>query len=473
MKNIFKSDKKIIRPLLKLAAPIMLGNLFQAAYQLTDAFWVGRLGEKAVAAVAISFPVIFFIISLGIGFSIAGATLTAQYFGAKNEKMVGHSTAQTLLIVVITASVLSVVGYLMTNTILGWLQVDASIIDNAASYLRISFIGMLFNFSFFMFQAIMRSINRAKFPVYIVIGTVLLNFFLDPLFMFGSGLIPALGITGTAIATLITQSIAAIIGITSLFVGKQGIKIHWRDFKPDFPFLLKTARIGLPASLQQSARSLSLAVMTGLISSFGTLAVAAYGVSSNILQLSLMICFGLAGANAALVGQKLGANNKEEATNIAKTSIKLIFVALALIGSLVYIFAPFLIKFFVPNDANVIKEGARLLRFLAPTFSFIGIQIVVGGTLQAAGATTKAMIMTIASQWFIQIPLAFLLAKFFGLGITGIWLTFPLTNFVMAIVYLIVFFRGKWKNKDIINKEEKTKLQVLQETKMDEIVPNE
>ena len=473
MKNIFKTDKKIIQPLLRLAAPIMLGNLFQAAYQLTDAFWVGRLGEKAVAAVAISFPVIFFIISLGIGFAIAGATLTAQYFGAKNEKMVSHSAAQTLLIVVIAASILSAIGYFMTDTILGWLQVDASIIDKAASYLRISFLGMIFNFTFFMFQAIMRSIGRAKFPVYIVIGTVILNFFLDPLFMFGRGIIPALGIAGTALATVSTQSIAAIIGLISLFVGKQGIKIHWRDFKPDFPFLLKTARIGLPASLEQSARSLSLAVMTGLISSFGTLAVAAYGISSNILQLSLMICFGLAGANSALVGQRLGANNKEEAMNIAKTSLKLIFGALIFVGALVYIFAPYLIQFFIPNDPNVIAEGARLLRFLAPAFSLIGLQIVVGSTLQAAGATTKSMIMTIASQWLVQIPLAFILSKFFGLGITGIWLTFPLTNFVMSIIYLIVFFRGTWSNKNILTQEEKSQLQVLQETKIEEIVPNE
>lgn len=469
MKKIFNKDG-MIRPLLTLTAPIMLGNLFQAAYQLTDAFWVGRLGEKAVAAVAVSFPVIFFVTALGIGFAIAGATLTAQYFGAKKEDMVNRSAAQTILVVVFSATILSAIGFLMTNTILNWLQVDSSIRDLSAAYLKISFIGMVFNFSFFMFQAVMKSIGKPKFPVYIVIGTVILNFFLDPLFMFGSSFIPALGVAGTAMATVSTQSLAAIIGLSSLFSGKFGIKLHLKDFRPDFKFIKKTVKIGLPASLEQSARSLSLAVMTGLISSFGTLAVAAYGVSANILQLSLMASFGIAGANAALVGQKLGADLKDEAFKVARTSLKLIFSLLVIVGAIVFAFAPSFISFFVPNDIAVINEGARLLRFLAPAFSLIGLQIVVGSTLQAAGATTKAMFLTISSQWLIQIPLAFILSKLLGFGITGVWLTFPLTNLIMSLIYLSVLFNKKWQDKKIISEEEKLRDKTVSERNLEEII---
>jgi len=468
-----KSNKKIIKPLLALAGPIILAHFFQAAYQLTDAFWVGRLGEKGVASVAVTAPVIFFMMSLGIGFAIAGATLTAQYFGAKNEKMVSHSAAQTMITVVNVALILSIIGYIFAPFILRFLGVDDSIFSSALSYLRISFVGMIFNFSFFIFQSIMRSIGRPKMPVYIVIGTVLLNFALDPLFMFGYGFIPALGVAGTAWATLFTQSIAAIIGLSTLFGGKFGIKLHRRDFLPDFQFMKRSFFLGLPASIEQSARSLGFAVLTGLITSFGTLAVAAYGVGSNLFQLALMLAFGFAGANAALVGQNLGAQNPQDADHTARLSLKLIFLSLTSLGLLIFIFAPAFIRFFVPNDLDVIREGAFFLRFMAPVFGIIGMQIIVGSTLQAAGATKQSMTLTIISQWIIEIPLAFLLAKFFHLGIIGVWLSFPITNLLAVGIYLTIFFRGRWKNKKIISDDTRIQTQVIQEAEIDEIVTTE
>lgn len=468
-----KSNKHILKPLLTLAGPIILAHFFQAAYQLTDAFWVGRLGEKGVASVAVTAPVIFFMMSLGIGFAIAGATLTAQYFGAKNEKMVSHSAAQTMITVVNVALILSALGYILAPYILKFLGVDESILSAALSYLRISFIGMIFNFSFFIFQSIMRSIGRPKMPVYIVAGTVLLNFALDPLFMFGYSFIPALGVSGTALATLFTQSIAAIIGLSTLFGGKFGIKLHRRDFLPDFKFMKRSFFLGLPASIEQSARSLGFAVLTGLITSFGTLAVAAYGVGSNIFQLALMLAFGFAGANAALVGQNLGAQDPQSADHTARLSLKLIFLSLTSIGALAFIFAPALIRFFVPSDLNVIREGAFFLRFLAPIFGIIGMQIIVGSTLQAAGSTKQSMMLTIISQWIIEIPLAFLLAKVFHLGILGIWLAFPITNVIAVGIYLSIFFRGRWKHKKLINDDSKMQTQIIQETEMNEIVTTE
>ena len=468
-----KTDKQIIKPLLALAGPIILANFFQAAYQLTDAFWVGRLGEKGVASVAVTAPVIFFMMSLGIGFAIAGATLTAQYFGAKNEKMVSHSASQTLIMVITVSLLISIVGYIFAPLILKFLGVGDSIFSSSLAYLRISFIGMIFNFAFFMFQSIMRSIGRPKMPVYIVVGTVLLNFALDPLFMFGAGFIPALGVAGTAWATLFTQSIAATIGLATLFGGKFGIKLHRHDFLPDFKFMRRAFFLGLPASIEQSARSLGLAVMTGLITSFGTLAIAAYGVGSNIFQLALMLGFGFAGANAALVGKNLGAQDPQSADHTARLSLKLIFLSLTSLGVLVFIFAPAFIRFFVPSDLNVIREGAFFLRFIALTFGIIGMQIIVGSTLQAAGSTKQSMILTLTSQWAIQLPLAFLLAKFFNLGIIGVWIAFPATNLFMVGIYLTIFFRGKWKNKKIIDDDQETQTKIIQETKIDEIVNQE
>jgi len=467
------NKEKMLKPLLKMAAPIILVQLFQVAYQFTDAFWVGRLGEKAMAAVTMSMPILFFMTSLGIGLAVAGSTLAAQYFGAKNEKMLSHAAAQTMLMVLIISALFSLIGYIFAPEILKLLRTDANILKDAQAYLRISFLGLIFNFCFFIFQSIMRSIGRPQTPVYIVIGTVVLNFVLDPLFMFGYGPIPALGVTGVALATIGTQSIAAFIGLSMLFAGKHGIHLHYRDFLPDFAFIKRAFWLGLPASIEQSARSLSLSIITALIAAFGTLAVAAYGVGTNILQLMLMVSFGLAGANAALVGQSLGAGQAARAKRFALLSLKISFLSFSFLGLISFIFAPLLIGFFVPNDTAVITAGAHYLRFIAPIFGLIGLQIIIGSTLQAAGSTTKAMTLTLISQWIVQIPLIYLLSRFSSLGIDGLWLAFPLTNVIMAAVYLIVFKRSAWEKKKLISEEERLSEQARQEAELETAIPLE
>lgn len=461
----------MIKPLLKIAAPIILAQLFQIAYQFTDAFWVGRLGEKAVAAVAMSLPILFFMTSLGIGLAIAGSTLTAQHFGAQNKKMVSQAAAQTMLMVIFVSAIFSFIGYIFAGDILQLLGADASILKDSSAYLRISFLGLIFNFCFFVFQSIMRSIGRPQTPFYIIIGTVALNFILDPVFMFGAGPLPALGVAGVALATLGTQSLAALIGLSILFTGKHGIHLNLKDFQPNFYFLKRSFLLGLPASIEQSARSLSLTVVTALIAKFGTLAVAAYGVGSNILQLMLMISFGLAGANAALVGQNLGANRPDQAKKVAFLSAKIAFLVFSLLGLISFIWADQFINFFVPGNQAVISAGARYLHFIAPMFGFIGLQIIIGSTLQAAGSTTKAMTLTLISQWLVQIPLIYCLSRFSNLGLDGLWLAFPITNILMAGVYFSVFRYSGWEKKKLISDQNKLKEQIQEGAEIETAIP--
>lgn len=460
----------ILKSLLTLALPIIMANVFQAAYQLTDSFWVGRLGENAVASVAISMPVLFLLTSLGIGFAVAGSTLTAQYFGAKNEKMVNHCAAQTLLMVAVVSIILSIVGIFLAPKILNLMGTPASIHATSLSYMRIAFFGLLPNFCFFMFQSIMRSIGKPTLPVYIVIGTVILNFVLDPLFMFGWGFIPRMEVSGVAFATLITQTIAAVIGFSILFAGKRGIHLKIKDFIPDKKFIKRSFLLGLPASIEQSARSFGMVVMTTLIAGFGTLAVASYGAGSNIIQLIIIISIGLSAATATLAGQNIGAGNIERAGKIARLSMKISFIGLSLAGILIYIFAPALIAFFVPNDPAIIAGGAAFLRILAFSFGLIGIQMSVNAIMQASGNTLTSMIITLTSQWVFQLPLAFLLSRHTPLGINGLWLAFPITNILISIVAFTIFKSGKWKKKRL-TEDNKLETEISENIQTEELVP--
>lgn len=202
-----KIEREIIKPLLVLAAPIILANILQAAYQLTDAFWVGRLGGVAVASVSVSFPIIFLIISLGVGLAIAGSTFVSQYYGAKRNDMVNHSAAQTTIMVVMSSVILGTLGYVLAPFLISLMGVDNDVFVGALDFMRISFIGVIFVFGFAMYQSIMRGVGQAIVPMFIVLGTVLLNFGLDPLFIFGFGNIPGHGVMGAALATLITQGV--------------------------------------------------------------------------------------------------------------------------------------------------------------------------------------------------------------------------------------------------------------------------
>lgn len=177
----------ILKSLITLSAPIVLANILQTAYQLTDAFWVGRLGGAAVASVSVSFPIIFLSIAIGAGLAVAGSTLIAQYVGAKKEGMVNHVAAQTFLMVIVTSVILGTIGYFLTPSILRLMGVAPEVYDHALGFMRVSFIGLVFTFGFAMFQSIMRGIGQVTMPMYIVLGTVLLNFILDPLLIFEIG----------------------------------------------------------------------------------------------------------------------------------------------------------------------------------------------------------------------------------------------------------------------------------------------
>ncbi len=453
----------ILRSLLTLAVPIALANVLQAAYQLIDAFWVGRLGGAAVAAVSVTTPVVFLTIALGAGLAIAGSTLIAQYFGGGNQEMVDHVAAQTLLMIVLISIVLGTIGFIAAPSLLRLMGVAPDVYRGALGFMRVSFVGLVFNFFFFMFQSIMRGVGEARLPVFIVLGTVILNFILDPLFIFGAGPVPAMGVMGAAVATTSTQSIAAGVGLLVLLRGRHGVHLAWRDFIPDGSYIKRAFFLGFPASVEQSARALGITVLTFLIASFGTMTVAAYGVGSTILQVVMIPAMGLSMAVSALVGQNIGAGNVERAERIGRLGAMLGFWILAALGAVAFVVAPQLVAFFVPGDPGVIASGTVFLRTMAPAWGFLGLQFSLTGVLRASGNMVVAMILTLVSQWVLQFPLAYLLSTHTTLSERGIWWAFPISNVAIALVTLGVYAQGDWKRTRLVQPDDGVAEQVASE----------
>ncbi len=454
------TEGSILRSLLLLAFPIMGANILQVAYQMVDAFWVGRLGAAAVAAVSITIPVMFVLIAAGMGFAIAGTTLTAQYTGARDHHMIDHVAAQTLLTIVIVSIALGAVGIAAAPWVLHWMGVAPDVYANALAFMRVIFAALPFTFVYAMVQALLRGVGEVKAPLYIVAGTVALNFVLDPVLIFGKLGAPALGVVGAAIATLIAQCLAAVVSLRILLGGRYGIHIHWRDFAPDFAFVKRAFLLGYPASIEQSARGLGMTAMIFLVTSFGTVATASFGVGANVFNFAVIPAMGLAMATSTLVGQNIGAGNIARAERVARLAAVLTFGVLTAFGVLFLVFAPAIVAFFVPEDRAVIAEGAVLIRITAWSTGFIGLQFAILAVLRAAGEMIPAMTIGLVSQWLLQLPLAYVLSRHTSLGANGLWWSMPAANVSSAVLAAGWFAKGDWKRRRLIPE---TKLEIGQE----------
>src|SRR5699024_9735581 len=381
------TEGSIFYSLVSLAIPIILANIFQTAYQLIDTFWLGRLGANAVAAVSISFPVLFLVLSVGGGLTLAGTVIVSHYKGAEDQRGVNFSSAQTVFIIFIVSILLSVVGYITAEPLMKLVGAGPEIFVDSVTYLQISSIGFIFLFMFYVFQSLMRGIGNVLLPMYIIIGTVFLNLVLDPLFIFGFGPVPGYGVAGAAVASVFTQGLSALAGLLILLRGNKGIKIHWSDMTIDISWIKRMFDLGIPAGLDQSTRAAGMTMMVIIVASFGSEVVAAYGIGARILSLVIVPALGLSIATTTLVGQNIGANKIKRAEKVGSLSSKIAFGGLTAIGLILFAFAEELTAFFVPNDPQVIKEGALFIKIMAPSFGLLGVQQVMNGVFNGAGFT--------------------------------------------------------------------------------------
>lgn len=256
---------------------------------------------------------------------------------------------------------------------------------------------------------------------------------------------------------------AATIGFVLLFTGKYPIHLKLADFRPDFDYIKRAFYLGFPTSMEMSTRGLGLVVMTFLISSFGTLAVASYGVGSTILQVVTIPAMGLAMATSVLIGQNIGAGNMARAEKIAKTGMFVSFGLLSAIGLVVFATAPWLVGFFIPSDVNVIAGGTSFVRAMALFFGFIGVQLAISATFRASGNMIATLVISLVSQWVVQFPVAYVLSKHTGLGVDGLWYSFPISNVITTVVSFLWFMNGSWK-KTLVTEDDRLTEQVSEET---------
>ncbi len=442
------TDGSIPRALINLAWPVMLGNSMQVLYNLADTFWLGRLGAEAVAAISVGFPIVFLLISIGGGFTIAGTTLVAQYTGSKKPEMANRVAGQVLIFVFLLAVLLSILGYNFNDEILTLMGTPPQILDDASSYLDVVFAGVSFMFIFFVFSSLLRGYGDTRTPMKLMVFSTILNIILDPFLIFGWSVFPDLGVAGAAVATVFSRAVAGFIGLFILFRGDRGIKLSKMHMKLDFDIIKDIVKIGLPSAGEQTIRALGMTVMMGIVTNFGAMVVAAYGITMRVLSVVMMPTRGFAMATTTMVGQNIGAEKPDRAEKSAWVSTGIIFGALTIFGILIAIFPHMIISIF-NNNSEVVNIGGLMLRVIGLSFGFLGIQIIIGGSFRGAGNTLIAMMLAIISLWGLRVPLTTYLAINLNWGASGIWWAMFISNIISALIASLWFRRGTWKKKKI------------------------
>ncbi|ABN57508.1 MULTISPECIES: MATE family efflux transporter [Methanoculleus] len=438
------TEGDLFRGLITIAAPIVAGNVLQSGLELVDLFFVGRLGSEAIAGVAMSTSIVMVLMTIIIGIVTANTAFVSRYYGAKNYDMVAKGVSHTLILGLVFSILLSVVGILYAEDMLLLLGAEPNVALLGASYLTVLFTGSVTLVELWVINSSFQSCGDATTPMLLVVLANILNIALDPLLIFGYGVVPACGVAGAAYATIISRSVAFAIAFALLLSGRSPIPFSFRT-KFEFSLAWRLIRVAVPNSVQSGLRSVTFLAMMAIVAVFGTAALSAYGIVGRLELVALMPGFGIATATAVIVGQNLGAKKPERAEAGVRLSALMNSGFMALMGAIFYLAAPAIVEVFDPSGAST-EIGVSYMQTVAPFYVFLAVAIILGFALNGAGDTKKPMYATLFSMVLFQVPLACILPGLLGIGIAGVWLA-VICGMILQMGMLFAMYRhGGWKS---------------------------
>ena len=480
------TEGSLLRPLFRLAWPILVIQLLQVTYNVVDTLYLGRLSAEAVGALSLAFPLIFLLIAVAGGFTTAGAILVAQYTGAKGDRSAGLVAGQTITTVAALSVVIGIGGYFYTRPALELLPSDpdtaATVIPLAADYMEVIFLGIPLMFGFFVFSALLRGYGDTRTPMFVMVVSVFINVVLDPFLIFGfqhnpifvwldatpivgtidfaaietatyaaTGFV-GFGIQGAALATIIARGVATAIGLWLLFTTTVGPAVRIRHLSPDLGFISDIFRLGLPSSVEQTASALAMITLTAMVVTFSPPVVAAYGLGNRLISLVFLPAMGLGRAIDTMVGQNLGADRADRAARAVRVAASTGAGVMLLVAVVAVAFTEPIVAVFlgdVPQAAETIRHGVDYVRIRSVEFAFIGVAQVILGAFRGAGNTKTAMTISLISLWAGRVACVFYLVFVAGWGATGIWVGMTVGHIISAVIGVIWFSRGTWTEKYI------------------------
>lgn len=439
--NTDLTEGKVWKVIVRFAVPLLVGNLLQQFYNITDSIIVGQfLGKEALAAVSASFFIYYFIISLVIGVGSGTTVVISQLFGAKQYQKVQLAFSSFFIFMLVGGIILSIAGIIFAEPVFRLTNTPEEVIPQAVAYFRIYIGGTFLFVTFNSIISILRGVGESVRPMLFILITTVLNIAFDLLFI----LVFKWGIEGAARATVVSQGIGMCIALAYvnnthplLSIKKQDMLFDWKLFK-------ESLKIGLPTSVQQCAIALGLIALLGIVNSFGTNTLTAYGAAGKIDTIITQAILTLSGALAAFCGQNIGAGRLDRMKKGVRFTMYTNIALGLLTFAAVYLFGNEMMRIFT-KDIDVVAIGKEYLLIIGGFFIVHGALNVYNGALRGAGDTLFPMITSLICLWLIRIPLAYYLSSW--LGRNGIWWAIGISITIGLIVTFVYYKMGFWKRR--------------------------
>ena len=442
------SEGKISSNILYMTIPILITQILQSVYNLTDMFFVGRLGPEAIASVSMSGILVGIIITFAVGISVGTLSLVSRYIGAGKKKDAEEIIIQSIFLSILSYIIVFVFALFFIKPTFELMGANQEVTMLGIEYIRIILFGSIFIFISVLMNSSLRASGDSITPTKIMMLSTFINIVLDPILIYGLLGFPKLGVEGAAIATVFSRLISSVIVVYILFSGKHFLKLKLSDVIPNFSRMFEILKIGIFASLSMIMRNISSLVLMKIVAVFGTVAIAAYGVGMRIIMVLLSAGFAIGKGTATVVGQSFGAGKKDRARETVHVSIKMFSLIIISISLLIIFFSKWVMMLFTSNS-QVISIGQQYLLYTLPFLIFAIVSIISSNSLGALGETFRPMIITFIALFIIQIPLAVFLKN--PLGLIGVWVSIDVAQFFQGVFNFILFERA-FSNPRILKK---------------------
>ena len=436
---------KMLPLLISMSLPSMFSMLIQALYNVVDSIFVARYDATALSAVSLVFPVQMFVMALGIGTAIGVNSLVSRRLGEKRNADASSAAMHGIVLAILSWIFVVILVTLFTNPFYSlFAKDDVKLFSMACDY---SNIVTYFSFGIIIHVAIekiLQATGNMIAPMILQLVGAITNLILDPIFIFGWGPVPSLGVEGAAIATVAGQILAMVIAVFIAFFGKHEVNISLRGFKLNLKTIRDIYAVGLPSIVMQSIGSVLISCLNGILITFGKTAVSVLGIYYKLQSFVFMPVFGMTHGSMPIMGYSYGARNKTRLMHCLKLS-SIIACSIMLCGMILFVLVPgFLISIF-DNDPALISTGIPALRTISICFPFAAVCIMFSTMFQAVGRGNHSLIISLMRQLVCLLPVAYLLSK---LSLNAFWWAFPIAEGVslaMSIYLLLKLYRDDIK----------------------------
>ena len=442
------TEGKLSRAILLLSIPAVLEMVMESVFVIVDIYFVSKLGANAVATVGITESMVTIIYAIAIGLGTATTSMVSRRIGEKNPDAASIAAFQAILTGVIISFLIGLPGAMLSGRLLGMMGASKTILESMSGYTSIMLGGNIVIMMLFIINAIFRSAGDAAVAMKVLwIGNII-NIMLDPCLIFGLGPFPHLGVIGAAVATTIGRGCAVLVQFYLLFFGRKRIRLSKKHLIINFKIMIKLLKLSFGSIGQNLISTSSWIALVRIISIFGSEVVAGYTIAIRIIGFTLMPSWGISNAASTLVGQNLGAKKPERAERAVWVTGVANMILLGAIGLILVVYPEPFIRIFIDNE-NVVKSGVLGLRIISFGFIAYGLGMVLVNSFNGAGDTSTPLKINIFAFWFVEIPLAWLLAIKSGLMEEGVFIAIVIAESLMTLIAWIVFRRGKWKLKEV------------------------